>query len=479
MSASPSLRYSFGWALSPGILLSLLLLALSITYSLSMAGTLDQLDVANRRLSDLQELQSATTNYARRTYEVVLGRGLPQGELRAARLSMERGLVRLSQNAKSQAEAAIDTVRARHHVTDLGTASRLLELYHSIDASASRAFVLGRDGKYTEAERVLAREVEFRLTNELEAILADAIRTKSGQVADLNQQLHTSIVQAAYLLGGLAFALFPAFGFAWHVHNRSIRCASYAAPADFELRAQELRAANEQLRENDKRRAQFLADVSHELRTPLTILRGEADVALMPGSPAHEQKISLERIQRQASDMAQLLDDLLAFARSNIDDKELETAPTLIEDLVSLAVEDAENLAEPRELTLNHSTENTGLWANVDRRRFKQAIIVGLDNAINHSPPGGSIDVLTRRAGDRVEIIIADHGPGLTAEDEQRAFERFYRGDRSSNASGLGIGLAIAQSIVEAHDGTIALTNQPSGGGQLRITLPLLKGQHP
>jgi two-component system OmpR family sensor kinase len=469
-----AIRTNFLWALLPSAAIALFLIVLAGTYGRTIERTFEQLEISNRRLALLQAIQVDTATYARRAYEVVLAHAVPQGDFRSARLAMERSLVRLSQETRGLAASASDSPNTLEAIVELEAARRMLELYHSIDAAASRAYVLVRDGRETEGAQVFNREVEFRLTNEFEAILTTAVSAKSQQIETLAAQLGALSEQAKIILGVLLLSLFPALAFAWFAYRRTTESGS--APHALEQRARELREANEQLRETDKRRAQFLADVSHELRTPLTILRGEADVALLPSSPANEQRISLERIQRQAADMAQMLDDLLAFARSEADEHAIAPSDVLIEDILSVAVEDAENLAEPREIALSLDLQDTGLWAYVDQRRFKQAIVVGLDNAINHTPPGGSVEVRARKTASQIIINILDTGAGLTAEDERRAFERFYRGDRSSNASGLGIGLAIAQSIVEAHNGTIALSNRPEGGGQLTIELPRLKG---
>lgn len=259
---------------------------------------------------------------------------------------------------------------------------------------------------------------------------------------------------------------------AWLLLSRQVAAGHPKLAADFEVRTEELRDANRKLRETDVRRAQFLADVSHELRTPLTILRGEADVALLPGSKPQEQRRSLERIQDQAAELGQLLDDLIAFARSDGEPQALVLNHILLDDILAAAVDEGENLAEPREMTIALSLRDKGQWVDADMRRLKQALIIGIDNAINHSPPGSGIEVELSRLSDSVRISILDRGPGLSEGDQQRVFDRFYRGAGSSNSFGLGIGLAIARGIVAQHNGTIALTNRADGGAILTIDLP-------
>ena len=476
---APSTPYRRGaLALLPSAVIGLCLLVFGAYCAGEVWQATTQVELANRRLSSLQTLQTATATYSRRSHQVIFEGYSPQSDLREARLAMERALVRLAQDARTQAEATKSSSNTRELLTELENARRMLELYHAIDAAAGRAFVLARDGKHDEALEVLARDVDFRLASEFSAVLSAAFAAKQQEASGLGVELAALLKRTQLGLAALVLALFFALGLAFCLHRRELRYVVAALPAEIERRSQELREANERLRENDARRSQFLADVSHELRTPLTILRGEADVALLPSSPVLDQRRSLERIQSQAAEMAQLLDDLLAFARTNAEGLELQTSQLRVEDVITTAVEEAEILAEPREITLRLHLLQTSLWVEADLRRLKQAIIVGLDNAINHSPPGSEIHIEASRIEDKVRITIVDTGPGLTIEDEQRAFDRFYRGDQSANASGLGIGLAIARSIVEAHQGTVTLTNTAEGGGVLTIELRRLGGAH-
>lgn len=104
--------------------------------------------------------------------------------------------------------------------------------------------------------------------------------------------------------------------------------------------------------------------------------------------------------------------------------------------------------------------------------------MIGLDNAVKHSPPGSRITVSTARTAEKASIAIADQGPGVSDDDKPRVFERFYRahGEGELENQGLGIGLAIAKDIVERHGGSIRLDNGASGGAVLTLELPLAKG---
>jgi signal transduction histidine kinase len=177
--------------------------------------------------------------------------------------------------------------------------------------------------------------------------------------------------------------------------------------------------------------------------------------------------------------LGQLLDDLIAFARSDGEAQTFAPHRLLLDDIVATVVEEGEALAEPREVGIELTLPEKGVWVDADIRRLKQALIIGLDNAINHSPPGSVIAVGLERSGDRASITIADNGTGLLEADASRVFERFYRGGQAGNSFGLGIGLAIAKAIVEQHNGSIALANRPEGGALLRIELPVPREARP
>jgi signal transduction histidine kinase len=214
--------------------------------------------------------------------------------------------------------------------------------------------------------------------------------------------------------------------------------------------------------------------VSHELRTPLTILRGEADVALRGASDAAMLRASLERIRGQTSELGQLLEDLIEFARSTAEDQPFVMADTSLDEVVAAAAQEARMLAAPREVTVALAPGDGRRHIDADFRRLKQALIIGFDNAIKHSPPGTTVTVGIANEDRNVRISIADEGPGVDEADLPRVFERFFRGKDQEDglSSGLGIGLAIAKDIVERHGGTIGLGNRPEGGAILSITLP-------
>jgi signal transduction histidine kinase len=143
--------------------------------------------------------------------------------------------------------------------------------------------------------------------------------------------------------------------------------------------------------------------------------------------------------------------------------------------VVTAAAQEAQTLAAPREVTVRLQLGDQGRHLDADFRRLKQALIIGLDNAIKHSPPGTGVTIATAMEGPHAKVSILDEGAGLDEADLPRVFERFYRGqdEEDTLVSGLGIGLAIAKDIVERHGGSISLSNRPEGGAALAILLPV------
>lgn len=435
-----------------------------------------RLDGLYGELGSIHGLDAARGQYGLHLAEVLWQGREPQADLRKARLDMERAFQQLSQWARTRALAATSERETREALQDVEQTRRMLELYHAIDLAASRSIVLERERRTTEALQVYNEQVGFRLANEFTALLDDA---RSGAALRLDVEHAANAEARSQLLAAWAAVLAIVSGLAIIAMLNRRRPGSDELARAFETRTEELRESNRRLREIDARRTQFLADVSHELRTPLTILRGEADVALLPNSPDGDLRRSLERIQEQADELGQLLDDLIAFARSEGDQKPLQMAPILLDDLVAAAAQEGEALAEPREVTIDLQLPARGVWITGDMRRLKQALLIGIDNAINHSSPGSAIGLELEVMAAGACIRIMDQGPGLAEQDQPHLFDRYYRGKDSDGTPGLGIGLAIAKGIIEQHHGHIGLSNRVAGGAVLTITLPMPDGPIP
>jgi signal transduction histidine kinase len=207
----------------------------------------------------------------------------------------------------------------------------------------------------------------------------------------------------------------------------------------------------------------FVADASHELRNPIAIIQTNLDVAEDELGP----RASV--VRRATARMAQLVDDLLALARTEGDARRGRVA------LVELAAEVAEEhaaLAGARGVRI--AVEGSGAEVVGDADALRRAVANLVDNAIRVSPAGGTVSVVVADGSDGVRLDVRDLGPGIPAEEQERVFERFWRADgsRSRASGGSGLGLAIVRRIVELHEGTVAVESVPGLGACFTIRLP-------
>jgi len=228
-------------------------------------------------------------------------------------------------------------------------------------------------------------------------------------------------------------------------------------------------------------RRDFVANVSHELRTPVaaiqllveTLLGGAID----DRSVAHEfvSKIGLE-----VAHMGQMVAELIELSTIESGRLPMRMEPTPVTELVA-AAERLRPLADERRLQLRYEVDPTTPHVFGDGTRLGQVVRNLVHNAIKFTPPGGSITVSARRAGedgDMVELTVTDTGCGIAPDDIRRVFERFYKADRarSREGEGSGLGLAIARHTVEAHGGRIAVQSTPGRGASFVVLLPSFRG---
>jgi signal transduction histidine kinase len=233
-----------------------------------------------------------------------------------------------------------------------------------------------------------------------------------------------------------------------------------------------------ELRRQEQLRRDLIANVSHELATPLTAIQGfnEALQDSIIREPA-EREDTHRLIAREAARLRRLVDQMRQVALFEGGAAALHRAPvhlpTLLgEALAVLAPElQRKGVAVDQRVPANLPT----VYADADR--LTEIVLNLLDNALRHTPEGGTIDVVAAAEAGMVRTSIADSGPGIAESDRERVFERFYRLDPSRTAAtgGSGLGLAIVRALVEAHGGTIALDAGPHGGAQFSFTLPIAR----
>ena len=231
------------------------------------------------------------------------------------------------------------------------------------------------------------------------------------------------------------------------------------------------------LREAYEKQRQFAADASHELRTPLSVVLASAEILESDTSitsPFLKQVIG--DIHDEVKKMTKLVSDLLVVARSDNQALKLKLTKVDLAAALDQTLRLMQPLAEKKNLTLRREGLNT-LTAKLDEQKIKQLMLILVDNAVKYTPSGGTITVrLTEPSTGKLVFSVADTGIGIAPEDQQRIFDRFYRVDkaRSREMGGNGLGLAIAQEIVQLHDGAIKVESQPGAGTTFTVILKRL-----
>jgi two-component system, OmpR family, sensor kinase len=234
--------------------------------------------------------------------------------------------------------------------------------------------------------------------------------------------------------------------------------------AQIEGEVAERRASEERLR-------RFAADASHELRTPLTSIRGYAELFRRGAADRPEDlALTMRRIESEATRMTSLVDDLLLLARLDRKrplERSLVDVGRLVRDIVA-----GERIVHPDR---DYRLRMDDVRVLGDEARLRQVLLNLLANAASHTPAGTPIDLSAPVDRGEAVIEVADHGDGLTPEDADRVFERFFRVDaaRARGAGGgSGLGLAIVAAIVDAHGGRVEVESVPGHGARFRVRLP-------
>jgi PAS domain S-box-containing protein len=239
----------------------------------------------------------------------------------------------------------------------------------------------------------------------------------------------------------------------------------------------ERRAGERALRDNDRRRDEFLAMLAHELRNPLAPIRNAAHTLGLLGNPDDRVQWVSGVIERQVELMTRLVDDLLDVSRITSGKIALRREPVAIGAVIAQAVETARPAAESRKETLEVAVAADVGWVDGDRARLVQAVGNLLDNAIKYTEEGGHIRLSARAEADEVAIAVRDTGVGIPADLLPHVFDLFTQADRSleRRQGGLGIGLTLVRRLVEMHGGRVeAASEGPGRGSEFAIRLPRL-----
>jgi PAS domain S-box-containing protein len=238
---------------------------------------------------------------------------------------------------------------------------------------------------------------------------------------------------------------------------------------------EDMKRAEESLREADRRKDEFLAMLAHELRNPLAPIRSGLDILAMdPGN--HHMTISL--MQEQVQHVVRLVDDLLDVSRIIRGNVDLRKEPVELSGLVERTVEAARPLINGQQQETAVSVPEQPVWLNADPVRLSQVLGNLLNNASKYMDRGGRIEVTAERQGDQAVISVRDTGIGIDRELLPKVFDLFTQSSRSLDRAqgGLGVGLTLVKKLIEMHGGTVSAYSEGLGrGSTFTVRLPVIE----
>jgi signal transduction histidine kinase len=315
-------------------------------------------------------------------------------------------------------------------------------------ASLTAAREGGRDVRLGEVDGEPVRVLTEPILAGGDRIFLQVVQLRTAEEQTLRSML-------AILLAGGAVVVLVAFGFGTVYARRAL------VPIRESLASQ--RAAL-------RRQREFAADASHELRAPLTVVRSNVEhLRRHQDQPVRAVGDAIDDIDAEVTHLTSLVDDLLLLARSDSGAISLERRPVDLGDVAAHAASALSKAAEAKGIAVTVDPEPAVVVG--DEARLRQLVMILVDNAIKHTPAGGSVRVLVRGEGADAALAVEDDGPGVRPEDMPRIFERFWRAP-GSTSDGNGLGLAIAAWIVERHRGRIGVSNRQPTGARFDVRLP-------
>jgi two-component system CheB/CheR fusion protein len=402
----------------------------------------------DRRTDGRAEATPAAADVARLVHELEVHRvelELQNEELRAARVEIEAGLARYAE--------LFDVAPIAYFV--LGPDGGILDL----NWAASRLLGVDRTG-------LAGRRLATYLARDDQAILG---RLVTDVLLDLDRggapERACELVRLSRPSGAvdvrICVAPLPGQGDAVLVAGEDVTAQ---------------RAAEDALREESRRKDEFLAALSHELRNPLAPIRN--GLGLLSRAPAgSEQAIrALHVVERQVAHLSHLVDDLLDVTRIARGKVRLHREPVELGELVRRTVEDHRPTFDHAGVAVDARLARDPCWVLADATRVAQIVGNLLGNAAKFTAPGGRVEVSVRREADAAAVRIADTGVGIAPEVQERLFEPFNQAPQTLDRTrgGLGLGLATVKGLVELHGGSVALSSAGEGrGAEFTVRLPL------
>ncbi len=238
------------------------------------------------------------------------------------------------------------------------------------------------------------------------------------------------------------------------------------------------REAREAAEKASKAKDEFLAILSHELRTPLTAILGWTYLLSQTRDDQLKWEEALAAIDRNASALAQLIDDLLDVTRIQSGKIHLETAPVSLQSVIASSIEIASIAAKAKSIQFKTSIDANVGMVDGDELRLRQVLLNLITNAVKFSPENSTIEIALKSKGKMIELIVSDQGIGIDAEFLPYIFDKFSQAETAMRRKhgGLGLGLSIVKGFVELHNGTIEATSPGAGkSSTFTITLPVIE----
>jgi len=242
------------------------------------------------------------------------------------------------------------------------------------------------------------------------------------------------------------------------------------------------REAEEELQDANQRKDEFLAMLSHELRNPLAPIRNAVELMRRVGSPEPRVTMARDVIDRQVTQLARLVDELLDVSRISQGKIVLKKEPVELAKVIAHGVETVRPMIDVREQRLTVEVSAGPVWVMGDFARLSQVVANLLNNACKYTPEGGRIRLAASAERGLATVSVDDNGSGIDAELLPRVFELFVQGDRGLDRSqgGLGIGLTLVKRLVEMHQGEVSAESAgPGKGATFRVTLPCISAVQP
>jgi PAS domain S-box-containing protein len=368
--------------------------------------------------------------------------------------------------------------------SDIGELQRQRRYYESLfEASPTAIVTVGLDGTVTSwnpaAEQLFGYTRDEAIGRELDELVAAredlmleargySALTAAGKVPApaVTQRMRNdgSLVDVA-LVSAPIFVAGEQVGY----------FAIYSDVSELQERTRELAEKSRELEIASKHKSDFHANMSHELRTPLNAIIGFSEVLheQMFGELNERQLAYVDDVLEAGKHLLSLINDVLDLAKIEAGRMELGLSEVAIPDLLRSAVSMHAERASRGDIELTLRTEPEEITVIADERRVRQIVFNLLSNAVKFTPAGGRVDVSAQAHDGRIEIAVADTGPGIAADDLTRIFEEFEQTAAGKQAEGTGLGLPLSRKLAELHGGRLWAESEPGRSSTFRLTLPI------